>query len=125
MIASPSTPCGCTACQCVNAADLTLNDETHVCGCCLADCPDVHGGDGLTWRTGYQVRAVPWEHGWELHVDQIGVTQCTAQEDAEQQVRDLLECMEISDARTARISVWYPADPLPDEIRRALEQEAE
>ena len=40
--------------------------------------------------TTYQVRAVRWEHGWELHVEGIGVTQAGSLADAEEMVRDLI-----------------------------------
>ena len=34
--------CGCTRCTCTDPADLTLGG-VPLCGCCAADCPDVHG----------------------------------------------------------------------------------
>ena len=35
------TRCGCDRCECQNEADIgTVEDP--ICGCCLADCPDVH-----------------------------------------------------------------------------------
>ncbi len=43
--------------------------------------------------TTYIVTAVPWEHGWELHVEGVGVTQVRVLEKAGQQVRDLIETM--------------------------------
>ncbi len=41
----------------------------------------------------YTARAVRWEHGWELHVEGVGVTQVRVLARAEQQVRDLVETM--------------------------------
>jgi hypothetical protein len=38
----------------------------------------------------YQVRAVRWEHGWELHVEGVGVTQSGSLADAEAMARDLI-----------------------------------
>jgi len=38
----------------------------------------------------YQVKAVRWEHGWELHVEDVGVTQCRTLATAAQQVRDFV-----------------------------------
>lgn len=38
----------------------------------------------------YTVRAKPWKHGWELHIDGIGVTQSKNLASAEQMARDLL-----------------------------------
>lgn len=40
--------------------------------------------------SGYQVRAVRWEQGVELHVDGIGVTQCRTLATAAQQVCDFV-----------------------------------
>lgn len=39
--------CPCLDCECTNTTDLLVGDNnTPMCGCCLADCPDVHGPDG-------------------------------------------------------------------------------
>jgi hypothetical protein len=38
----------------------------------------------------YVVRAVRWEHGWELHIDGVGVTQSHGLRDAKRMVRDYL-----------------------------------
>jgi len=37
------TVCACTRCACVNDAELVLG-TVAMCGCCAADCPDVHEG---------------------------------------------------------------------------------
>lgn len=37
------------------------------------------------------VQATRWKHGWELHVDGTGVTQCGLILGAEQTVRDYIE----------------------------------
>lgn len=38
--------CRCPDCECVNTTDLLVSDDdTPMCGCCLASCPDVHGPD--------------------------------------------------------------------------------
>ena len=39
------------------------------------------------------VQARRWKHGWELHVDGIGVTQCGHLRGAEQTVRDYVETL--------------------------------
>lgn len=41
----------------------------------------------------YTVRAVPWERGWELHIDGEGVTQVRTLDKAANQVRDYLESL--------------------------------
>jgi DNA-directed RNA polymerase specialized sigma24 family protein len=38
----------------------------------------------------YQVLARRWEHGWELHIDGVGVTQSRTLWDAEMMARDLI-----------------------------------
>jgi DNA-binding CsgD family transcriptional regulator len=38
----------------------------------------------------YTVHAKRWEHGWELHIDDIGVTQSRTLNDAEAMVRDYI-----------------------------------
>jgi hypothetical protein len=38
----------------------------------------------------YDVRARRWEHGWELHIDGVGVTQSRTLWDAEMMARDLI-----------------------------------
>jgi hypothetical protein len=51
--------------------------------------------------TNYVVRAKRWAHGWELHIDGVGVTQSRTLDGAEQMVRDYVETLtdrDISDA---------------------------
>jgi predicted XRE-type DNA-binding protein len=43
--------------------------------------------------TTYNVRARRWKHGWELHVDGVGVTQSRNLGGAEQMVRDYIETL--------------------------------
>ncbi|NHN56551.1 antitoxin HicB [Calidifontibacter sp. DB0510] len=40
----------------------------------------------------YKVRAKPWRNGWELHIDDIGVTQSRTLEAASQQILDYVGC---------------------------------
>ena len=53
----------------------------------------------------YTVTAKRWEHGWELHIEGIGVTQSRLLGDAEAMVRDYLACDEVPDAATAEILI--------------------
>jgi hypothetical protein len=41
----------------------------------------------------YNVRAKRWKHGWELHIDGVGVTQSRNLDGAEQMVRDYIETL--------------------------------
>ena len=108
MVIEPAetTACQCPqGCGCGNDADLVYG-EIAICGCCLADCPDVHGPDAEARHAGYQVRLVPWRGGLELHVDEVGMTQCAERAEAETTVRDFLESLEHEDARTANVTLW-------------------
>lgn len=53
----------------------------------------------------YTVSAVPWEHGWELHVDNEGVTQVRTLNRATDQVRDYLATIHGADYSEAAIIV--------------------
>jgi hypothetical protein len=46
-----------------------------------------------TTTTTYTVTAKRWKHGWELHIDGIGVTQSKTLATAEQMVRDYIETL--------------------------------
>jgi hypothetical protein len=41
----------------------------------------------------YHVTAKRWKHGWELHIDGVGVTQSRTLDTAEQMVRDYIETL--------------------------------
>lgn len=53
----------------------------------------------------YTVRAVRWEHGWELHIDGVGVTQSRRLTQAERMVRDYLRLDGYRDFATADIVI--------------------
>jgi predicted XRE-type DNA-binding protein len=53
----------------------------------------------------YTVIAKRWEHGWELHIDGIGVTQSRLLADAEALVRDYLAADDVTDAATAEVTI--------------------
>lgn len=46
--------------------------------------------EGVAGMTDYQVRAKRWKHGWELHIDGLGVTQSRTLRDADAMVRDFV-----------------------------------
>jgi hypothetical protein len=39
--------CECPDCTCSNTTDIVTDNGTPVCACCIADCADVHGPDGV------------------------------------------------------------------------------
>jgi len=51
----------------------------------------------------YSIQAVKWEHGWELHVEDVGVTQCRTLATAAQQARDFVATMLDIDADDAAV----------------------
>lgn len=59
-----------------------------------------------------------WKHGWELHVDGVGVTQVRTLAAAEQQVRDLVETMLDIDASDAEVILIVDVDDLQPRVTR-------
>ncbi len=55
--------------------------------------------------TTYVVRAKRWAHGWELHIDGVGVTQSRTLDGAEQMVRDYIETLTDRDASDATVVI--------------------
>src|SRR5450432_4217095 len=47
----------------------------------------------FTGTNTYHVTAKRWKHGWELHIDGVGVTQSRTLDTAEQMVRDYIETL--------------------------------
>ena len=60
---------------------------------------------GVVEMSTYTARAVRWDHGWELHVEGIGVTQVRCLDHAERQVRDLVESLTDRDASDAPVEI--------------------
>jgi hypothetical protein len=57
--------------------------------------------------TTYVVRAKRWAHGWELHIDGIGVTQSRTLDGAEQMVRDYIETLTDRDVSGAAVVIEF------------------
>ncbi len=66
----------------------------------------------------YHVRAKRWEHGWELHIEGIGVTQSHTLWDAEDMARDLI-------ARRGNLSADSFAVTVTPEIGGGLDEETQ
>lgn len=60
----------------------------------------------------YEVHAKRWAHGWELHIDGVGVTQSRTLDDAEAMVRDYVESATGHDTANDEVIV-KPEDALP------------
>lgn len=70
----------------------------------------------------YTVTAKRWKHGWELHIDDVGVTQSRTLAGAEQMVRDYVETLLDVDARDAEVVVVPELGGLEDRARQVREQ---
>jgi DNA-directed RNA polymerase specialized sigma subunit len=72
----------------------------------------------------YRVRAKRWKHGWELHIDGIGVTQSRNLDGAEQMVRDYIETLTdhdtADDAVVIRPEVGGGLDEAAEAAREAI-----
>jgi len=73
----------------------------------------------------YNVVAVKWAHGWELHVEDVGVTQCRTLATAEIQVRDFVGTMFDTDAGDAVIHLTVAVAGLEKDVEQARRLTAE
>lgn len=75
----------------------------------------------------YTARAKRWEHGWELHIDGVGVTQSHSLLEAEMMVRDYIALdLEVpTDSFNVEIEPELGDDPFTPEERAAAEAFAE
>jgi len=73
----------------------------------------------------YNVRAVKWEHGWELHVEDVGVTQCHTLAAAVQQVRDFVATMLDTDAADDEIHLSVVLGGVEKDVEHARQMTAE
>lgn len=75
--------------------------------------------------TSYTVRAVKWSGGWELHIDDIGVTQVRTLDKAATQVRDYLATFLDEDLGDAEIVIVPALDGLEEEVVAARREVSE
>jgi len=73
----------------------------------------------------YNVQAVKWEHGWELHVENVGVTQCRTLATAVQQVRDFVATMLDIDADDTKVRLSVAIGGVEKDVERARKMTAE
>jgi hypothetical protein len=66
-------------------------------------------------------RVYRWKHGWELHIDDVGVTQSRTLAGAEQMVRDYVETLLDVDAGDAEVVVVPELGGLEDRARQVRE----
>lgn len=65
----------------------------------------------------YEVTAHQWEHGWELHVDGLGVTQVSALDKADRQVREYICTVLDLDEYDGRVVIVPEVGAIADTIR--------
>jgi DNA-directed RNA polymerase specialized sigma subunit len=70
----------------------------------------------------YEVHAKHWAGGWELHIDQVGVTQVRTLDKAERQVRDYLETLLGLAVGDAVVEIFPDLGGLEEQVREAKEQ---
>lgn len=58
----------------------------------------------------YRAQAVRWEHGWELHVEGVGVTQVVHLDEAPAQIRDYVASMHDVDPTEVSVVIWRAPD---------------
>jgi len=75
-----------------------------------------------TRRTTYNVTAKRWKHGWELHIDGIGVTQSRTLDAAEQMVRDYIETLTDKDVSSDTVVVMPELGALDRKVTAVREQ---
>lgn len=73
-------------------------------------------------KDAYEVRAVRWARGWELYVEDLGVTQSRSLAGAEQQVRDYLASWYDTDADHVKVVVHPEVDGLEAQAAEAGER---
>lgn len=64
----------------------------------------------------YVAKAKRWEHGWEIHVEGVGVTQVRLLEQAKSQACDLIETMLDRRVPESEIELNFEIGPLVEEI---------
>jgi len=69
--------------------------------------------------TTYLTRARPWDRGWELEIDGVGVTQVRRLRDAEKQARDFITTMTSRDCTHDVIKLEFELDELGERARQA------
>src|ERR1700722_5343129 len=69
----------------------------------------------------YNVTAKRWKHGWELHIDGVGVTQSRTLDTAEQMVRDYIETLTDKDVSSDKVVITPDLGELDREVTTVRE----
>jgi predicted transcriptional regulator len=72
--------------------------------------------------TTYTVTAKRWKHGWELHIDGVGVTQSKTLATADQMVRDYIETLTDRDVSRDDVVITAELGALGKKVRTVRAQ---
>jgi hypothetical protein len=75
--------------------------------------------------TEFRVRAKRWAHGWELHIEDAGVTQSRTLEGAERMVRDYVESLTGRDTSGDTVTITPDLGGLEEKAARIRERLAQ
>jgi hypothetical protein len=70
----------------------------------------------------FTVKAKRWKHGWELHIDGVGVTQSRTLATAEQMVRDYVETLTDQDVSGDTVVITPELGELGDRVAAVQSQ---
>ena len=70
----------------------------------------------------YSVTAKRWRHGWELHIDGVGVTQSRTLAAADQMVRDYIETLTDQDVSGATVVIVPELGKLSERVKKVKDQ---
>ena len=73
----------------------------------------------------YRVTARRWEHGWELHVGDVGVTQCGPLADAERMALDYLATELGGEPENYAVEIHHDLGGAEDEVAAARQKMVE
>jgi hypothetical protein len=79
------------------------------------------GGMTTVGTNTYNVTAKRWKHGWELHIDGVGVTQSRTLDTAEQMVRDYIETLTDKNVSGDKVVITPDLGELDRKVRTVRE----
>jgi hypothetical protein len=87
-----------------------------------AEAQEAQGMTTTSGKSTYNVTAKRWKHGWELHIDGVGVTQSRTLDTAEQMVRDYIETLTDKDVSGDTVIIVPELGVLDRKVTTVLEQ---
>jgi hypothetical protein len=87
-----------------------------------AEAQEAQGMTTTSGKTTHNVTAKRWKHGWELHIDGVGVTQSRTLDTAEQMVRDYIETLTDKDVSGDTVVIVPELGALDRKVTTVREQ---